>query len=97
MNEEQLYKFSKSFDLFTRKIKACMYFHYYRYSKFVDNSPVGEGGYPDGLDCVYARHTKRLGVEEEAKLKAFLEELISDAQDLIIKLEESQNVRSKET
>lgn len=96
MDEEQLYQFSKNFDLLTRKIKACMYFHYYRYSKFVDNSPLGEGGYPDGLDCVYARHTKREGAEEEAKLKAFLQGLISDAQDLINELEENSNVRSEE-
>lgn len=96
MDEEQLYQFSKKFDLLTRKIKSCMYFHYYRYSKFVDNSPMGEGGYPDGLECVYARHTKRLGIEEEAKLKTFLEDLVSDAQHLIKELDESKNVRPEE-
>jgi len=95
MKEDNLYQFSKKFDLIVRKIKASMYFHYYRYAKFVDNSPIGEGGYPDGLDCVYARHTKRLGEEEEAKLKSFLEELISDAQHLIKELDEKKNVRQE--
>lgn len=88
MNEEALYKYSKDFDLFVRKIKACMHFQYYRYAKFVDNSPIGNGGYPDGLDCVYARHTKAQGAEETEHLKRFLEHVICDAQSLIDRLDE---------
>lgn len=93
MTEDDLYNFSKKFDLLTRKIKASMYFHYYRYSKFVDNSPIGEGGYPDGLQCVYARRTKNMGEEEEEKLKEFLNDLISDAQHLICEIDGKRNVR----
>jgi hypothetical protein len=93
MTEDDLYNFSKNFDLLTRKIKASMYFHYYRYSKFVDNSPMGDGGYPDGLRCSYAKRTKTLGKEEEEKLKEFLNELISDAQNLIHEMEGKRNVR----
>ena len=72
-----------------------MHFQYYKYSRLVDNSPIGNGGYPDGLDCVYAKIAKRNGIIEEEKLKEYLKELISDAQDLISKMEEN-NVRSKE-
>ena len=95
MTEEELYAYSKDFDLFVRKIKKLMYFHYYRYAKFVDNSPVGEGGYPDGLDCVYARHTKRLGKEEEENLAKYLRELQDSTQallDPLLKQDETENV-----
>ena len=69
MTEEELYKFSKKFDLFIRNMKKLMSLHCYRYAKFVDNSRVGEGGYPDGLECGYARHTKLMAEEERKDVK----------------------------
>ena len=93
MTDEELYTYSKNFDLFVRKIKKLMYFHYYRYAKFVDNSPIGEGGYPDGLECVYARHTRRLVKEEEQSLVKYLEGLQEDIESLIGAI---QNQREEE-
>ena len=93
MTDEELYTYSKNFDLFVRKIKKLMYFHYYRYAKFVDNSPIGEGGYPDGLECVYARHTRRLGKEEEQSLVKYLQGLQEDIESLIGAI---QNQREEE-
>jgi len=90
MTDKELYTYSKNFDLFVRKIKALMNFQYYRYSKLVDNSPIGEGGYPDGLECVYARHTKRLGKEEQHHLLRYLKLLLSDIQGLIEVIENSE-------
>jgi len=90
MTEEELYIYSQEFDKLVRKIKKMMYFHYYRYSKFVDNSPLGEGGYPYGIDCVYSRHTKRLGEEEEADVVKYLGELQNEIQALIDPLLEGE-------
>lgn len=94
MTEEELYVYSQKFDLTVRKIKAMMYFHYYRYSKFVDNSPLGEGGYPYGLDCVYSRHTKTQGQDEEEALAKYLNGLRDEIQALIDPLLEEREIEN---
>jgi hypothetical protein len=88
MTEKELYSYSKDLDTFVRSIRKLMHFNYYLYSRLVDNSPIGDGGFPDGLSCVYARQAKRLGEAQEPELKRALHTLRDHLDTILISLEE---------
>ena len=75
MTKEELYEFSKSIASLVDLTKRSLTFHYARYHNFIDNSPKG-------WDCVYAKHTKALGQEEDHELLSFLQDYKSRIQSL---------------
>ena len=63
MTDEELYNYSKSFDMIAHLFKKLKNLHIYRYSKFIDSSE-------SGVNCRFAKATKKaLPQEHEDFLK----------------------------
>lgn len=80
MTDKELYTYSVQLNALQAKAVALLNMHYTRYKHFVDSSE-------SGLNCTYAKHTKKLGAQELSELESLLTSINSESTLLLKRLQ----------